>query len=50
MIFPIVTLLKHAAWIEFFETCCRHKFLRIQMPVLLRFFNTRDLFFNARIL
>jgi len=45
MIFPIVWLLKHAAWIYFFETCffCQRQFLPIQMPVIFTFFNTRDL-------
>jgi len=39
MIFPIVRLLLHAAWINF-ETCFQHLFLRIQMSVIVSFFIT----------
>jgi len=46
MIFPIVKLLTHAAWIQFFKTCvlCQHQFLRTQTPVILTFLNARDLY------
>jgi len=38
MIFPIVKLLAHAAWILFFET-----YFFCQIPVILTFFDTKDL-------
>jgi len=46
MIFSVEKLLTHAAWIQFFETgfLCQRYFLRIQMPIILTFFNTRDLY------
>jgi len=28
--------------------CCQHYFLRIQMPVIFNFFNTRDLYCGVR--
>jgi len=42
MIFPIVRLLTHIAWIKVLETCvlCLHWFLRTQTPVILTFLNT----------
>jgi len=52
MIFPIVRILTDAAWMKFFETC----FLStpvftydIEMPVILTFFSTRDLYSRCAI-
>jgi len=45
MIFPVVRLLTHAAWIWFFQTWffINTSFYVFQMPVILIFLNTRDL-------
>jgi len=46
MLFRIVSLLTHTAWIQLFETCffVNTSVYVFQMPVILTFFNTRDLY------
>jgi len=45
MIFPIVRLLTHVAGIYFLKfVFCQQYFLHIQVPVILTFFDTSDLY------
>ena len=46
MIFPILKLLTHPAWIQFFQKLFfyQHLFLRIQMPVIFTILNAMDLY------